>query len=352
MRGKVQLLLSLLVVACLACNAEVRLGSEGGQKEEKAAAEEDAGKEAADEAPKSAAPAPGKPSALAGKIVPANVDWFGAVNLQALKGTVIERQFKPWLRYLDTLPEYQGAVVESGAGDLLDHAVVFGGTFAMPGPTGFDAFIAVFGLKDEARLAARVGGLLEQGHPREIAGWRTGHKEGVAAYVGAPEMLDDVAAVADGKGKSVLTDESWDDLQRHVNTGAPAWVLSRIPEFANNELQFLHREIPGLQFFPGVIEVLGATHAGFSVDVGDRLEIRVVLKLKSPEDALVVVEQASLAAEAALWEPTLVFETFDFSAQGPLVTFAAATSRKAWRVAVFWASIAVQVAAYEEMRRW
>ena len=94
------------------------------------------------------------------------------------------------------------------------------------------------------------------------------------------------------------------------------------------------------------------THAAFSLDIGNQLEVRAAFKLQSAEDAQVVLEQMQMATDATLWEPTLFFERFELSADGDTVTFAVAISKKAWRVIVFWSSVGAQLYAFEEMRRW
>lgn len=346
-------LLLAVLIGSLGCNAQLPMGEEKQPEEQQAEKGAPGEVPAADKKLTTGKVVPGEPSELAGKIVPAGVDWFGAVNLQALKGTVLERQFKPWIRYAEALPDYKKAEELGGAGELMGHAVVLGGSLGSQMPTSFDGFVAIFGLKDEKLLGELAAvKMAEKAPPPEFVGWKSGYKQGLAVWMGSPEFLDDVADLAEGKGKSVNTDEGLAELQRGINTKAPLWAVSRIPEWTKEQIPIVHSIMPGLQYFPGFVEVLGATHAAFSVDLGDRLEVRFALKLKSPEDAQVVVEQLALATEATLWEPALFFETFDFVAQGPLVTFAAATTPKAWRVAVFWMSIGAQAVAYDEWRQW
>ncbi|MFH1532412.1 MAG: hypothetical protein ABIK09_16935 [Pseudomonadota bacterium] len=294
-------------------------------------------------------PIPGVPSELAGKIVPAGVDWFGAVDLRALKGTILDRQFHPWLRYVEALPDYQRVMGETGAGNLLGHTLILGGTFAPETALGFDLFAAVFGLKDETKMSSWVAARIAEKGPSPAKEFKTGNKDGIA-WVGGPSLSPKVEALLIGGGGSVNDDDAWVELQRAINTKAPLWALVRIPELLRAQFPLLHQALPGLQFFPGVNEVLGMTHAAVSLDLGDRLEVRAAIKLGSAEDAQVVLEQIQMAAEATLWEPTLFFDAFQLHAAGSLVTLNAATSKKAWRVAVFWLSIAAQAAAFEEMR--
>ncbi len=299
-------------------------------------------------------PIPGEPSEFAGKVVPAGVDWFGAVDLRALKGTVLERQFRPWLRYLDSKPEYVRVMEEIGAGDLQEHTLIVGGAFTPQTALGFELFGAVFGLKEEAKMSAWIAGrIAEKGAPAWLA-LKTGHKDGVAAWAGGPSLYAKVEALLAGEGESVNDDDAWVELQRSINTKAPLWALVRIPELLRAQFPLLHREIPGLQFFPGVMEILGMTHAAMSLDIGDRLEVRIALKLESAEDAQVVREQLWMLAEANLWDPSFFFDVFQLQATGSLVTLNAATSKKIWRISVFWLSVAAQTFAYEEMhvRRW
>ncbi len=318
---------------------------------EKAAAPTAAPTPAVDEAP---APFVGVPSDLAGHVVPANVDWFGAVDLRGLKGTIVDRQFRPWLGYLDTIPDYKIVMEATGAGAPLDHAMVVGGTFAPHTKMGFDVVGAVFGLKDETKMSGWVGARIAEEGPPPLREFKLGTKDGVAAWMAGPSLTADVEALLAGSGKSVNDDDAWVELQRAIDTKAPLWALVKIPELIRAQFPLLHREIPGLRFFPGVTEFLGMTHAGMSLDLGDRLALRVAIRLQSAEDAAIVLEQLTLGAEATLWDPSLFFDVFELQTQGPMVILAAATSEKAWRISVFWLSIAAQVAAYEEMHvsRW
>lgn len=303
---------------------------------------------------KSEAPAPGEPSEFAGVMVPTGVDWFGAIDLRALEGTVLERQFRPWFRYLDGLPDYKTVMEATGAGDLLGHTLIVGGTFAPHTKMGFDLVAAVFGLEDGARMSAWIAARIAEDAPPPVREFKVGHKDGGPAWIAGPSLTAGVEALLGGEGESVNDDEAWVELQRAIDTKAPLWALVRIPALVRAQFPLLHGEFPGLQFFPGVVEILGTTHAAMSLNLGDRLEIRVALKLGSAEDAQVVVQQLEMAAEATLWDPSLFFDAFQTHADGSLVTLSAATSKKAWRISVFWLSIAAQAAAYEEMRpnRW
>ena len=264
------------------------------------------------------------------------------------------RQFRPWLGYLDTIPKYGPLMEETGAGELLGHTLIVGGTFAPQTPLGFDVVGAIFALKDAAKMSGWVAARLDEkgGPPGMVI--KTGHKDGAMAWLAGPTLTATVEELLAGKGDSVNDDEAWVELQRAINTKAPVWALVRIPELVRAQFPLLHREIPGLQFFPGATEILGMTHAALSLDFGDRLAIQAAVRLQSAEDAAVVLEQLELLAEATLWEPTLFFDVFQLQTAGPLVTLHAATSKKAWRITVFWLSIAAQAAAYEELHvnRW
>jgi hypothetical protein len=293
---------------------------------------------------------PGGPSELAGTFVPATFDWLVVANLEALQETALERQFRPWLTFLNEQPTVRQAVEQAGAGPLLGHAAVLGGIVRPETAMANEFFGAVFGLKQPGALVELARGQFLPEAPPEFAAYKLGTKDGGPAWFAGPDVAPQVEAVLSGKGKSINDSEEWGALQSAINTKAPFWALLRVPSQLPIQAAFIYREVPGLPYFPGVKELLGLTHAAVSVDFGDRLEVRGAVKLQSPEDAQVVVEQARLAAEATLWEPTLLFDVFEFNRDGPMVTFAAATSKKAWRVVVFWCSVAAQVAAYEEMR--
>ncbi len=368
MNNSKKIVLCLSVVLFVACQSEAP--SEAAKECPKAtecpeASEGEAPKVAAQAAP--AAPAekvaaaeapevlvPGEPSKFAGLIVPAGVDWFGAVDMRALKGTVVERQFRPWLRYLDGIPEYKKFMVDVGAGELLGHTVVMGGTFAPHTALGFDVVGAVFGLESAAKMSEWVTAQIAEKGPPPAREFKIGHPDGGPAWFAGPSITASAEAILDGKGESVNDDDAWVELQRSINTKAYVWALVKIPELIRAQFPLLHAEVPGLQYFPGVMEVLGMTHAAASIDLGDRLEIRFAVKLQSDEDALVVKEQLELAAEATLWDPSLFFDVFQLQSNGSLVSFTAATSEKVWRVSVFWLSIAAQGVALDEMRqsRW
>jgi hypothetical protein len=350
MRTKI-FLVSLSIVALAACQSKPPAEKPAADPAAPTA-EAPAGPTA--KAPEAPAPVPGAPSALAGKVIPASVDWFGAVDPSALKGTVLERQFRPWLGYLDTIPKYKPLMEETGAGELLGHTLLFGGTFAPQTPIGFDAAGAVFGLKDAAKMSGWISARLEEkGGPPGME-LKTGHQDGGMAWVAGPTLTAKVEELLAGKGESVNDDAAWVELQRAINTKAPLWAMVRIPELVRAQFPFLHSEIPGLRFFPGATEVLGMTHAALSLDFGDRLGVQAAIRLQSAEDAAVVLEQLELFAEATLWDPRLFFDVFQLRTAGPLVTLHAATSKKAWRITVFWLSIAAQAAAYEELHvdRW
>lgn len=210
--------------------------------------------------------APGESSNLAARVLPADVDLVGGVDIARILATPSVRELaKKKGADLDALD----ATLSKEGVKLADlKSLVFGGRL---GASELESGVVAVQAATDAKAA--VGGvkMMLGMLPEPLAGVARGGRvealDGGVVLTGSGDLLDKALAVAAGKAPALGDRAGLSDVRAALDEGGMVWAAGAIPAASVDAL-------------PGMVKsALGGTpsHWGVSATMGDRAEIRAVL---------------------------------------------------------------------------
>lgn len=210
--------------------------------------------------------APGESSNLAARVLPADVELVGGLDIARVLATPSVRE----------LAKKNGADFDALDAELAKHGVrladlkslVFGGRM---GAATLESGIVAIQAATDAKAA--VGGvqMMLGMLPEPLAGVARGGRvealDGGVVLTGTGDLLDKALAVAAGKAPALGDRAGLSDVRAALDEAGMMWAAGPIPAAS-------------LQALPGMVKsALGGTptHWGFSATLGDRAELRGVL---------------------------------------------------------------------------
>lgn len=221
--------------------------------------------------------APAGSSALAARVLPAEVDVIGGVDIGRLFS---DARIKDMARGRGVDLDALGAEVAKTGIKLEDlKSLVFGGRMAESSLR--DAIIAVQASTDAKAAVGAVQALLTM-IPEQlrqvVSGGRVEALDGGIVLTGSGELLDHSLAVARGEGAPLGDKAGLSDVRKALDDGAMFWTAAAIPKEALSQ-------IPGM-----VATQLGGmpSHFGFSANIGSATELRAALHIPGADASKVV----------------------------------------------------------------
>lgn len=216
----------------------------------------------------------GESAALASRVMPAEVDIIGGIDIAGLTQSPVLRDLAK-AQGVD-LDQIEAKLKEGGVALADLRSVALGGR--VDGGTPKDILIAIETRTDTKALAALVTALVASA-PADAASFLQGLRveplEGGIVVTGSSALVDLALAVSKGQGKALGQKAGLDEIQSALDTGAAFWVAGPVPAGAT-------AQIPGM--FKNLIGGT-PTHAGFSFEPGETSVVRGAILIPGADAA-------------------------------------------------------------------
>lgn len=208
----------------------------------------------------------GESAALAGRVMPAEVDVIGGVDIAGLTQSPVLRDLAKAQGV--NLDQIEAKLKEGGVALADLRSLALGGR--MEGGAPKDILVAVETRTDTKALAALVSALVASA-PADAASYlkslRVEPLDGGVVVTGSSALVDQAIAVSKGQAPALGNKAGLDEIQGALDTGAALWVAGPFPEAMTAQIPGMFRNLIG-----GT-----PTHAGFSFEPGETSIIRAAI---------------------------------------------------------------------------